>query len=201
VATTVAAASQTPAGQQVIQTVEQNLPALESVVPAVESLAPSLESAAPAIENAAPVVENALPAVENAAPTVENAAANAGGGGAPTLADITSRLQQHLQTAINRFNATPGGAFTPKQALRLLSRPGLRAAFQGERIDTFFKAALQADTELMEFLQITPRFVRGPDVFYPGANVWWDVTTLAQWGAHVAKYTAGWGAGIPGLFW
>src|SRR5262245_57155129 len=37
----------------------------------------------------------------------------------------------------------------------------------------------------------------GPDVFNPAAGVWWDVTTPAQWGAHVAKYSSQVGTGIP----
>ena len=96
---------------------------------------------------------------------------------------IESQLQSHLEDAIQRFNQE---GFTDAQMSRLATNPTLEAAFQGERIDTFFKEAVSADPNL-QLLQTTPRFQFGPDVYDAANSRWWDVTTPGQWGAHVAK--------------
>jgi len=110
-----------------------------------------------------------------------------------TTVSVDARLAEHVDTAIAKFEAE---GFTAKQAAALAENPGLEAAFRGDRIDTFFKEAVQADSEL-QHLEITPRFKFGPDVFDPAANKWWDVTTPAQWDRHVIKYESGFGQGSP----
>ena len=68
----------------------------------------------------------------------------------------------------------------------------------GERLDTFMKAAVQADRSLWH-LEITPRFVFGPDFINPESKIWFDLTTTAAWQNHVDKYQS-FGAGIS-IFW
>jgi RHS repeat-associated protein len=112
---------------------------------------------------------------------------------APT---VLAQLQAHVDSAIARFNAE---GFTERQAAALESNPNLEAAFTGERIDTFFKESVLSDPDL-SYLQVTPRFAFGPDVFDPVSNTWWDVTTEGQWAAHEAKYNDFFGLGT-GLFY
>ena len=112
---------------------------------------------------------------------------------AESAASVDTRLGAHLDSAVARLE-TEG--LTPAQAARVAENPNLKAAFEGERIDTFFKEAVRADPNL-QHLQVTPRFRFGPDVFDPAANVWYDVTTPAQWQNHVLKYQPGFGQGVP----
>lgn len=112
---------------------------------------------------------------------------------AETAPSIEAQLQTHLDNAIARFGQE---GFTPNQAAALVEKPNLEAAFRGTQIDTFFKESVSADANLSH-LQITPRFRFGPDVFDPANNVWYDVTTPAQWQNHVLKYTPGFGQGAP----
>jgi hypothetical protein len=69
-------------------------------------------------------------------------------------------------------------------------KPGLEAAFRGERIDTFAKESAALDPRL-EATQITGRFQRGADFIDPVTGNWWDVTTPGSWAAHVLKYGPG----------
>jgi hypothetical protein len=78
----------------------------------------------------------------------------------------------------------------------LAKNPAWEAAFRGERIDTFFKQAVLGDPNLRH-LRVTPRFKFGPDVFDPVRNVWYDVTTPAQWQGHLLKYEEIFGQGVP----
>ncbi len=112
---------------------------------------------------------------------------------ADTAPSIEAQLQTHLDNAVARFDQE---GFTPNQAAALVKNPNLGAAYRGSQIDTFFKESVSADANLQN-LQITPRFKFGPDVFDPANNVWYDVTTPAQWGNHVLKYTPGFGQGVP----
>ena len=98
--------------------------------------------------------------------------------------DVTARLSQHLDNALDMFNAK---GFTDPQQLALADNPGLEAAFRGSQIDTYFKQYVAEDPDLAD-LQLTPRFKFGPDVFDPATQQWWDVTTPAQWQQHVEKY-------------
>jgi hypothetical protein len=112
---------------------------------------------------------------------------------AETAPSIEAQLQTHLDNAVARFDQE---GFTPNQAAALVENPNLGAAYRGSQIDTFFKESVSADANLQN-LQITPRFKFGPDVFDPANNVWYDVTTPAQWQNHVLKYTPGFGQGVP----
>ena len=70
--------------------------------------------------------------------------------------------------------------------------------FRGERIDTMVKEMVKADVRLSSTLRITPRFKFGPDFVDPAAGRWYDITTSAQWTAHIARYEANFGAnGVP----
>ena len=111
-------------------------------------------------------------------------------------ASETALLSKHLETAVKRFGAE---GFTPNQAARLVKTPNLAPAFRGERIDTFFKTSVARDLRL-NHLEITPRFKFGPDAFNPATRTWWDVTTQAQWGTHVGKYSDQFGTGVPLLY-
>jgi hypothetical protein len=84
---------------------------------------------------------------------------------------------------------------TPAQQRALINNPELEAAYRGDRIDTFFKGAVDAHPDL-QHLEITPRYKFGPDVFDPETQRWWDVTTPTQWDAHVQKYWL-FGEGTP----
>jgi RHS repeat-associated protein len=117
-------------------------------------------------------------------------------GTAPVGVDVNQALTEHMNSAVARF-AERG--FTPAQTARIATNPNMEAAFRGERIDTFFKQAVENDPTL-QHLSITPRFQFGPDVFDPNTATWWDVTTPAQWGAHVEKYSGQFGTGIPLLY-
>jgi hypothetical protein len=107
-------------------------------------------------------------------------------------------LQADLAQAQARFQQegfTRGQLRALQQAL--LRSPALyaslQAIFRGERIDWFFRQAVQLDEALQGLVRLTPRGVFGPDVIGPG--VWWDVTTVGQWAAHEALYSA-FGEGI-----
>jgi RHS repeat-associated protein len=105
----------------------------------------------------------------------------------------TSLLQKHVRGAVDDF-AIQG--FTARQARRLVSRPGLSAAFQGERIDHFYRLRVAQDPLLREMgVEVTPRFRFGPDAFIRSQSRWWDVTTPAAWNAHVLKYQPRFGSG------
>jgi hypothetical protein len=101
-----------------------------------------------------------------------------------------------LDTSLDRF-ASEG--FTEEQAAKLEESPSMAATWRGDRIDSFFKEAVRNDPRL-DHLSITERFKFGPDVFDSVTSVWWDVTTTGEWAAHVGKYTATFGDGVPLLY-
>ena len=86
--------------------------------------------------------------------------------------------------------------YAEAQQMALYTAPRLAAAFGGERIDWFFRQAVGADPRLWN-VTMTARGVFGPDVV--GLDRFWDVTTMGQWGAHVARYAA-YGQGIGLLY-
>jgi RHS repeat-associated protein len=104
-------------------------------------------------------------------------------GGASTEA----MLGEHVANAVARFEAE---GMTEAQAMRAAENPNLAAAFRGERIDTFAKESVAADSRLSH-VDITPRFQRGPDFIDTKTGTWYDITTPGQWDAHVAKYGPG----------
>jgi RHS repeat-associated protein len=107
--------------------------------------------------------------------------------------DETALLGGHLDGALSRL-ANEG--LTPAQEAALADNPGLKAAFEGERLDTFFKESVSTDPALSH-LEITGRFKFGPDVYDPATGRWWDVTTPGQWSSHVTKYSGNFGVGTP----
>lgn len=116
--------------------------------------------------------------------------------GGPVVDDALSvegQLADHLASASSRLGSE---GLTAKQTAALVDNPGLEPAFRGERLDTFFKEAVQADPNL-QHLEITPRFHFGPDVFDPVTRRWWDVTTAQQWQGHELKYNSLFGQGTP----
>jgi RHS repeat-associated protein len=104
----------------------------------------------------------------------------------------TSLLQGHVDNAVSRLEAE---GLTPAQKLALVDNPNLKAAFEGERIDHFFRQSV-ADDPALTHLELTPRGKFGPDVFDPATQRWWDVTTPKSWEAHTQKYWL-FGEGTP----
>jgi RHS repeat-associated protein len=104
----------------------------------------------------------------------------------------TALLAEHLENAVARFDVE---GYTARQMASLEGNPGLAAAHRGTQIDTFFKESVSLDSRLSH-LDLTGRYKFGPDVFDPAAQRWWDVTTPAQWDAHVQKYSL-FGDGTP----
>ncbi len=107
---------------------------------------------------------------------------------------IEQRLQAHLRTAQQRAR------LTPKQAAAVARNPNQYNTHMGTQIDTEFKNLVDNDPSLAGLVTTTPRFQFGPDVVVTGKPYWFDVTTAPQWGAHVSKYTPGYGTGVP-LIW
>lgn len=101
--------------------------------------------------------------------------------------DTASILQGHVDAAVERFNAE---GFTQGQEAALVDNPNLEAAFRGERIGTFAKEAAAADPAL-QGTTITVRFQPGADFIDQATGDRWDITTLRQWAAHVARYGEG----------
>lgn len=113
--------------------------------------------------------------------------------GADVAVNVAERLQTHLESALERFEES---GFTNAQKLALERNPNLEAAYKGERIDTFFKDEVRADSALRSAgYRVTARFEYGPDVYHPELKMWFDVTTPKAWVAHVTKYTADFGDG------
>jgi RHS repeat-associated protein len=96
----------------------------------------------------------------------------------------TALLQAHVDNAVTRLQAE---GLTPGQKLALVDNPNLQSAFEGERIDYFFRQSVAEDPALSH-LELTPRGQFGPDVFNPETQQWWDATTPGQWDAHAQKY-------------
>jgi hypothetical protein len=96
----------------------------------------------------------------------------------------TALLQAHVEDTIARLDAE-GLAFAQERAL--VNNPNLQSAFEGERIDAFFRESV-ADDQALQHLELTPRGQFGPDVFNPETQEWWDVTTPRQWDAHAQEY-------------
>jgi hypothetical protein len=116
--------------------------------------------------------------------------------GDPTLA----RLVEHVRAAEQRFNAV---GFTERQTAAIENAPtegarnGLRAMYYGERIDAFVKETALGDPALDHLGVSEPRQL-GPDFFDPATDRWYDLTTVAEWADHVARYgTSGTGTHVP----
>jgi RHS repeat-associated protein len=106
----------------------------------------------------------------------------------------TNRLGGHLAYAMENY------ALSEKQTLAIGLQPNSANRYIGTQIDELFKLRVGGDPWLKPILSTTPRFKFGPDAYNKTFNLWWDVTTKAQWNAHTKKYTVGFGEGIP-LLW
>ena len=112
------------------------------------------------------------------------------------LPDVETLLKKHLADAIDKLAKN---GLTRRQSARVATNPELESAFRGERIDTFFKVFVGADTRL-NHLNLTPRFKFGPDIYDPVKKIWYDVTREGQWQDHLNRYERLFGEGI-GLFY
>lgn len=110
---------------------------------------------------------------------------------------VENRLYDHLAKAMARYEEE---GLTEAQIEAVAKEPGMESLFRGERIDFFMRESVAEDPWLSETLESTPRGQFGPDFYNPSTSVWYDVTTLGQWGAHVAKYSVMFGRGVGILF-
>ncbi|MCW5686895.1 MAG: RHS repeat-associated core domain-containing protein, partial [Pseudolabrys sp.] len=78
------------------------------------------------------------------------------------------------------------------------------AGAQGTRYHTEVGAALDVNRRLSEGARNAfggrNRAIGGPDVSWPGTNVWLDFTTAGQWTRHEARYERGYGTGVSLLY-
>ena len=112
----------------------------------------------------------------------------------------TIKDTQNLQKAASDGIAKAMQAgLTPAQQNVAARIPGLNNAFWGSNFDKWFKLEVLGNSELSH-LNVTGLFKMGPDVYNAATGVWWDLTRMGQWAAHVSQYTPSFGHGIP-LFW
>lgn len=76
------------------------------------------------------------------------------------------------------------------------------AALEGSRIHRTVGDSLTGLSSIAENAFRGSNGARGlqPDLYWPGSNVWADLTTVGQWGNHVNKYAEGFGTGIPLIY-
>jgi RHS repeat-associated protein len=105
---------------------------------------------------------------------------------------LTARMNGHLDYAIKNYSLSQA------QVSAGLKYPNLMKAYTGSSIDKLFKARVNTDDFLIaNNVNTTGLFKFGPDVFNTQMKAWWDVTTPAQWGAHMNLYTPNFGTGYP----
>jgi hypothetical protein len=80
-------------------------------------------------------------------------------------------------------------ATTLGQESALLHHPQLQAAFRGSRIDQFAKDTILQHADLAEVIT-APDFIAEPDITDSVLPDWFDLTTRAQWTAHLRRYAA-----------
>jgi hypothetical protein len=102
---------------------------------------------------------------------------------------LRQRLRIHVDQAIERYRVE---GLTPGQEAALSDRPQLQAAFRGSRIDQFAKDSIMQDAELAEVIT-APDFVAEPDILDSVLPDWFDMTTRAEWAAHLRRYAARYG--------
>jgi len=102
---------------------------------------------------------------------------------------LRERLQIHVDQAIERYRIE---GLTRGQEAALVDTPGLQRAFRGSRIDQFAKESIVQDAELAEIIT-APNFINEPDVLDSVFPTWFDMTTRAQWAAHLRTYGARYG--------
>jgi hypothetical protein len=105
---------------------------------------------------------------------------------------ITQRVTQYARQAVGLFDANPLRYLSAKQA----SDSARLAAHRGQRIDQLAKRLMQADNELLQYVNITKQGRPGADIISKNSHHWWDLTTPGQWGQHCRKYGPG-GTRIP----
>jgi RHS repeat-associated protein len=97
----------------------------------------------------------------------------------------TAKLQEIATRAANDIDSLGNSAFSPAQLSAIEDHPGLGAAFRGFEIHRRF-FSLVADE--MPNLRLARPFQFGPDVINEVSWQWWDLTTFAEWPAHVVRY-------------
>lgn len=102
---------------------------------------------------------------------------------------ITADLRSLTTIAASEVDRLGMAAFTPRQRLAALVWPRLQPAFRGNAIDRRVRNAVANDSFLQRLFGSPSR---GPDFRHPALpRVWWDMTTEAQWPAHLKKYGPG----------
>ncbi len=103
---------------------------------------------------------------------------------------LRQRLEMHVDQAVERYR-TQG--LTSGQETALRDNPQLQAAFRGSRIDQFAKDTIIQDAELAEVIT-APDFFNEPDILDSVLPDWFDMTTRAQWIAHLHTYAERYGS-------
>lgn len=105
---------------------------------------------------------------------------------------LRERLQLHVDQAVERYRIE---GLTTGQEAALVDAPRMGPAFRGSRIDEFAKASILQDPELAEVIT-APDFINEPDILDSVFPTWFDMTTQAQWAAHIRTYGARYGASL-----
>jgi RHS repeat-associated protein len=149
---------------------------------------PRVTSTVKAATGKIPTIKTATDTRTAAKQSVGTQGAGRTAGGAKTIEQINQRLQQHKTEQASAYDSG-GLKGSAAQQAQVLRNPRWAPAVRGNVID---QAAKQAVSEDPFFdgtgLEVTPRFVRGPDFTMPGAKKWWDITTSRQWDVHKARY-------------
>ncbi|HXH95194.1 MAG TPA: RHS repeat-associated core domain-containing protein, partial [Thermoanaerobaculia bacterium] len=107
-------------------------------------------------------------------------------------AEVTANMQAHVTRAAQAVDAQGLNAFTLRQRFAMLRNPNLSAAFRGQRIDRLARTSIMNDPVIRGQLPTLRGSINlGPDFVSMSSGLWWDMTTLRSWAAHVAKYGAG----------
>jgi RHS repeat-associated protein len=101
------------------------------------------------------------------------------------VADVTARLQGHVDDAVAHVRSLGDEALTEGQRKWAKYIPGLRTAFTGERIDHFTRAFKAADDGLAD---VVSNRAKGPDFIDTLTGHWMDVTTKNAWYRHMKDY-------------
>jgi RHS repeat-associated protein len=154
------------------------------------------------LDNAAPCAHGS--AGDCAAIGVEFGAVALGAGGGNAIRNfaerqIESSLRRSVAQGVARLAAE---GVTERQAAAAAARPGLRAAFEGERVDTFAKEALAETRFAKYFARMPSRFQFGPDFRSRLTGRWYDITTnQREFGKKKIKYAERFGEDAVGLFY
>ncbi len=97
---------------------------------------------------------------------------------------LRERLQMHVDKAVQQYNEQ---GLTTNQEAALVRSPNLERAFRGSRIDQFAKDSILQDPALADVIT-APDFINEPDILDSILPAWFDVTTRAQWCAHLERY-------------